>query len=183
MIKRLVARFGDKPLRRNKTAIIIDDKPKAYKCSIELVNRLLSNRCELCGSDQDIQGHHVRKLKEIKQRYRGLKRNHPPKWVEFMIKRNRKVVFVCLKCHIEIHNGKYDGRKVGSRLTGEPYDTERVTYGSEGASWKSDRQLAVNSLGCYPTQRRRAKFKEDDSHCPFLSIGYQEKGIADQWFI
>lgn len=135
--KPLVAKFGDKPLRRNKSAIIIDDKPKVYKCSTELVNRLLINRCELCGSDQDIQGHHVRKLKDIKQKYRGRKRKHPPKWVEFMIKRNRKVVFVCLKCHIEIHNGKYDGRKVESRLTGEPYDTERVMYGSEGASWKS----------------------------------------------
>ncbi|UCE07889.1 MAG: hypothetical protein JSW07_07615 [bacterium] len=135
--KPLVAKFGYKPLRRNKSAIIIDDKPQAYKCRMELITRLLANKCELCGSDQDIQGHHVRKLKDVNKKYQGRKRKHPPTWIEFMIKRNRKVVFVCLKCHIEIHNGKYDGCKVELRLTGEPYDTETVTYGSERASWKS----------------------------------------------
>ncbi len=102
-----LARFGHKPLRRNKTAIIIDDKPKAYKCSIELIRRLLVNKCELCGSDKDIQAHHVRKLKDIKQKYRAQK--NPPESALFMMKRNRKVIFVCLDCHKEIHNGKYDG--------------------------------------------------------------------------
>ncbi|MBC8183234.1 hypothetical protein H8E88_19185 [candidate division KSB1 bacterium] len=88
-----------------------------------------------CGSNNDAQGHHVRKLKDVKEKYQG--RKQIPKWVQFMTSRNRKVVFVCHPCHVNIHNGDYDSRKVESRLTGEPYDTETVKYGSEGACWKS----------------------------------------------
>ena len=125
--KPLLARFGYKPLRRNKRAIIIDHKPQTYKYSTELISRLLHNKCELCGSNKEIQAHHVHKLKDVIQKYK--KRKNPPKWAFFMIKRKRKVVFVCSKCHIDIHGGKYDGLKVESRLTGEPYDTETVTFG------------------------------------------------------
>jgi len=133
--KPLRARFGYKPLRRNKRAIIIDEKPQIYKYSIELITRLLHNKCEICESDKEIQAHHVHKLKDIVQKYK--RRKNPPKWALFMIKRKRKVVFVCSKCHIDIHAGKYDSLKLESRLTGEPYDTETITYGSEGACWKS----------------------------------------------
>jgi len=129
------AQFGHKPLRHQKTAVINDRKAELYRSGNELVRRLLANRCELCGSDNDVQGHHVRKLKDVKEKYQGQKQ--PPKWVQFMTTRNRKVVFVCHPCHVDIHNGDYDSRKVESRLTGEPYDTETVKYGSEGACWKS----------------------------------------------
>jgi len=133
--KPLLARFGYKPLRRNKRAIIIDDKPQIYKYSTEFISRLLHNKCELCGSNKEIQAHHVHKLKDVIQKYK--KRKNPPEWALFMIKRKRKVVFVCSHCHIDIHRGKYDGQKIESRLTGELDDTETVTSGSEGACWKS----------------------------------------------
>ena len=130
--KPFVATFGNKPLRRNKSAIITDKKTKLYQSSYELIRRLLTNKCELCGSDEDIQGHHVRKLRDVKKKYQG--RKNPPKWALFMMKRNRKVVFVCHKCHVEIHAGRYNGRKVESRLTGKLNDIERVTFSLEGAS-------------------------------------------------
>jgi len=133
--KLLRARFGYKPLRRNKKAIIIDDKPQAYTYSTELIIRLMNNKCELCGSNKEIQAHHIHKLKDVIHKYQ--KRKNAPRWALFMMKRKRKVVFVCHQCHSNIHGGNYDGRKVESRLTGEPYDTETVTYGSEGACWKS----------------------------------------------
>ena len=129
------AQFGNKPLRHQKTAVINDRKAELYRSGNELVSRLLANRCELCGSNNDVQGHHVRKLKDVKEKYQG--REQIPKWVQFMTSRNRKVVFVCHACHVNIHHGNYDSRKVESRLTGEPYDTETVKYGSEGACWKS----------------------------------------------
>lgn len=108
--KPLIAKFGDKPLRRNTNAIVKDNKAHFYHGRNELVRRLLANECELCGSSDKIEGHHVRKLADVKKKYKGQK--HPPKWAVFMMERNRKVVFVCHHCHTEIHTGRYDGRKV-----------------------------------------------------------------------
>jgi group II intron reverse transcriptase/maturase len=108
--KPLRAQFGNKPLRRNKSAIITDNKAQLYRSYSELIIRLLANECELCGSNEEIEGHHVRKLKEIRKKYQG--KVDPPNWVQFMMKRNRKVIFVCHQCHTEIHARKYDSRKV-----------------------------------------------------------------------
>jgi hypothetical protein len=41
------------------------------------------------------------------------------------------------QCHVEIHAGKYDGKKVKERLTGEPDVLEICKSGSVGACWKS----------------------------------------------
>lgn len=101
------ATFGAKPLRRNKTAIFVDKIVQTYKYRHELISRLLKNECELCGSNHDVQGHHVRAIKDVKRKYKG--RKNPPKWAVFMMKRNRKVVIVCHECHEAIHSGKYDG--------------------------------------------------------------------------
>jgi len=54
-----------------------------------------------------------------------------------MMERNRKVVFVCHQCHTEIHTGRYDGKKVEQRFTGELSATETGTLSSERACWKS----------------------------------------------
>lgn len=108
--KPLIAQFGNKPIRRNKEAIITDEIVRIYRGRNELVNRLLANECELCGSTEEIRVHHVRRLKDIRKKYRG--RSNPPKWVKFMMERRRKTVVVCHKCHTSIHTGKYDGKKV-----------------------------------------------------------------------
>ena len=108
--KPLKARFGDKPIRRNKYITIKDSKAQFYHGRNELVQRLLANECELCGSSDKIRGHHAHKLADVKKRYKGHK--YPPKWAVFMMERNRKAVFVCHQCHTEIHAGQYDGKKV-----------------------------------------------------------------------
>ena len=109
--KLLQAKFGAKPIRRVKTAVLIDSKPKPYYTSRnELVTRLLANKCELCGSTQNVEVHHIRKVKDLKKRYKG--RVNPPKWVVEMYERNRKSIVVCLTCHKKIHSGTYDGRKL-----------------------------------------------------------------------
>lgn len=108
--KPLIARFGDKPLCRNPHPGIKDPIAHFYHGRNELVRRLLANECELCGSSEKIRGHHVRKLADVKKKYKGHKQ--PPRWAKFMMERNRKVVFVCHQCHTDIHAGKYDERKV-----------------------------------------------------------------------
>jgi group II intron reverse transcriptase/maturase len=106
----LVARFGAIPIRRDKTAILCDEKPTMNYSGNELIRRLLANECELCGSHDDIEVHHLRKLADIKRRYQGQKA--PPPWAVFMMTRHRKTIVVCRSCHQDITYGRYDGPKL-----------------------------------------------------------------------
>jgi group II intron reverse transcriptase/maturase len=108
--KPLVAKFGAKPIRFDKWAIIQDEKPPIITPRNELVTRLLANQCELCGSDENINVHHIRKLKDLDRRYQG--RKAPPKWVVKMMAIRRKTLVVCSTCHQAIHAGTYDGPKL-----------------------------------------------------------------------
>ena len=108
--KQITARFGDKPIRYNPKAFIRDRIARMYHGGSELIRRFLANECELCGSSEGVNVHHIRKLKDIKKKYQG--RSEPPAWAKFMMARNRKTVIVCHQCHVRIHNGRYDQRKV-----------------------------------------------------------------------
>jgi group II intron reverse transcriptase/maturase len=110
--KPLTAKFGDKPICFNPSAQTRDKVVQLYHYGNqnELVRRLLTNTCELCGSTERISVHHIRHLKDIKHRYQG--RLNPPPWAKLMMERNRKTVVVCVACHMAIHTGKYDGKKV-----------------------------------------------------------------------
>lgn len=106
----LTAKFGALPLRQKKRAILKDEVQRPRCRGNDLVKRLLANTCELCGSNQKIEIHHLRKLADIKKKYQGQK--EPPLWVRVMMKRNRKTLAVCQKCHQEITYGRYDGPKL-----------------------------------------------------------------------
>ncbi|HCB50638.1 MAG TPA: hypothetical protein DEP47_14255, partial [Chloroflexi bacterium] len=107
--KPLVAMFGPHSLARDPKATIKDRKPCTYLPRTELVKRLLNGKCELCGSVERIEVHHVRKLADVRKKYHGRK---PPQWVTFMLGRRRKTVVVCQSCHRSIHVGTYDGPKL-----------------------------------------------------------------------
>jgi hypothetical protein len=70
----------------------------------QLLKRFNAGICELCGSTETIVVHHVRKLKEVKQKYRKHGRTAPD-WVLVMARINRKTLVVCHSCHVGIHNG------------------------------------------------------------------------------
>jgi hypothetical protein len=74
-----------------------------YKRS-DLIQRLQADVCELCGSHENIEVHHVRKLSNLKKRWAG--RKHKPEWVKCMIALRRKTLIVCRKCHADIHAGR-----------------------------------------------------------------------------
>lgn len=73
----------------------------------QLINRLNANVCELCGKNEgEMEIHHVRKLKDIKDKYK--KRGKViPDWVLIISKIRRKTLIVCECCHHNIHSGTY----------------------------------------------------------------------------
>jgi group II intron reverse transcriptase/maturase len=106
--KPLVATWGGISLQRKKAAVI-EDRPRQVWGSTELLERLLADECELCGSKENVEVHHIRKLKDLTEPGR----KDPPEWVRVMAARKRKTLVVCRKCHrTEIHPGKYDGPSI-----------------------------------------------------------------------
>lgn len=105
--KPLQTAFGKKPITRKSHSIIQDNIQTIYAKHTELLTRMLAEVCELCGSTEDVQAHHIRKLADLKKKYQG--RKEPPKWVKKMIAIRRKTLFVCQQCHNKIHSGTYDG--------------------------------------------------------------------------
>jgi group II intron reverse transcriptase/maturase len=97
--------WGGLPLRTVKsgTGQIDDNRFVSFEYRSDLIQRLQANACELCGSTQDCEVHHVRKLKDLKKRWAG--RKSRPDWVVRMIAMNRKTLVVCHDCHRKIHNG------------------------------------------------------------------------------
>lgn len=59
----------------------------------------LKGPCVLCGSNQDVEIHHVRKFSKTKCK-------------DYLPRMNQKQVPVCKKCHIKIHRSTYEGKRV-----------------------------------------------------------------------
>lgn len=108
--KPLVASYGKKPIRQHRDVIIQDGMNTAGTTRTEFLERLLNDTCELCGAHVGIEGHHIRKLKDLRRRYEGKK--EPPEWVKRMIAIQRKTLFVCQQRHRDIHHGEYDGARL-----------------------------------------------------------------------
>ena len=102
----MIASFGAKPVCFDPQAVI-KETPLIPVSRNELTARLLANQCELCGSHDSIQVHHISKLSNLAKRYAG--RKEPPLWIQMMSARRRKTLVVCATCHRQIHTGKYDG--------------------------------------------------------------------------
>jgi hypothetical protein len=101
--KPLVARFGGIPLKRQKTSVLVDRSPVLFTTSgNELIGRLIAGACELCGSTQRLEVHHIRKLADLNRPGR----NEKPAWVKVMAKRRRKTLITCTVCHDNIHAGR-----------------------------------------------------------------------------
>ncbi|MYC69218.1 MAG: maturase [Gemmatimonadetes bacterium] len=115
--KPLVARFGGIPLRRQKPAPAEDRDPRDtnFPGRNELLQRLLADECELCGSTEQVEVHHVRKLADLNTRGQ----RDRPLWMQTMAARRRKTLVVCRKCHTAIHHGRL-AQPTPGRVTGEP---------------------------------------------------------------
>ena len=95
----LVARFGGIPLSRDKNAVLDDRVPApAPHPRKELIHRLLTRRCELCGDPGKVLAHQVRKLSSL-----GTAGPGQPAWAALMALKRRKTLVVCAACHEVIH--------------------------------------------------------------------------------
>ena len=95
----LVARFGGIPLLRDKGAVLRDRvPPPAPHPRKELIRRLLTRRCELCGEPGKVLVHQVRKLASLGEPGSG-----QPPWAALMATKRRKTLVVCAACHDVIH--------------------------------------------------------------------------------
>ena len=98
----LVAYWGGVSLARDSTATLIDEHPPIINGRTELVQRLLADTCELCGSTVKVQVHHIRAMKDLQKKGRAER----PAWVVMMAQRRRKTLVVCASCHADIHAGR-----------------------------------------------------------------------------
>jgi group II intron reverse transcriptase/maturase len=100
--KPLVAQWGGIPLRWRRTAVLDDDPKPVFNARTELLERLLADECELCCSQEKVEVHHVRRLKDLERKGRAER----PAWVLQMAKRQRKTLVVCRACHEDIERGR-----------------------------------------------------------------------------
>jgi hypothetical protein len=100
--KPLIARWGGISLAWKLDTTLFDREPVPMINMSELVDRLLADECELCGSRDEVQVHHIRALKDLQQSGRSEK----PLWVRVMAARRRKTLVVCHACHRAIHDGR-----------------------------------------------------------------------------
>lgn len=102
--KPLIAKFGGFSLQRRTNWEMMDQLPlpmNSLRSHTEILQRLLRDQCEVCGSKEKVEVHHIRKLEDVK----GPK-NARTDWKRYMASRQRKTLVVCQKCHNLIHAGK-----------------------------------------------------------------------------
>jgi hypothetical protein len=106
----LTAEWGGISLARTTRIGNLNDRPPQVwnNRHSEVVQRLLADTCELCGSHNGIEVHHVRHLKDLQTKGRAPR----PPWVHVMAARRRKTLVVCRACHESIH---YHGRQTRQR--------------------------------------------------------------------
>jgi len=117
--KPLVATWGGIPLTWDIRATIEDHSPRKWNSRSELEKRLLAQVCEICEASSlttQIEVHHIRALKDLKQ-YEGREK---PLWVKIMAARRRKTLVLCRTCHDDLHAGRPLKRKHLSRSRKEP---------------------------------------------------------------
>lgn len=99
--------WGGIPLQYHKEfdQPIVDEKPQEkWVRPTDLVARMTADKCEICGKTGDCEVHHIRKLLDLKRKWRG--KRDKPLWVKNMIAIRRKTLVVCRSCHLDIHNGR-----------------------------------------------------------------------------
>jgi hypothetical protein len=110
--KPLVAQWGGISLGRQREAILTDHPPQPKNYGTELLERLLAQESELCQSEEEVEVHHVRALKDLRKKGRRAR----PEWMRRMAARQRKTLIVCRDCHEAIHGGRPTRQKPGETL-------------------------------------------------------------------
>jgi group II intron reverse transcriptase/maturase len=97
----LVATWGKISLVRDTNVILHDTPVRVLDKRTDLEKRLLADTCEQCGSQENVNVHHIRALKDLTKPGQREK----PAWMQQMARRRRKTLVVCRSCHNAIHAG------------------------------------------------------------------------------
>jgi len=97
-----VATWGAIPLKRDMQATLEERPPQVESNRPELVQRLLADFCDLCGSEEDVQVHHERAMRKLHE-HEGRPK---AQWVKRMIALRRKTVLLCSRCHEAVADGR-----------------------------------------------------------------------------
>jgi group II intron reverse transcriptase/maturase len=98
------AQFGGLPLMRQDRAVL-QDRPRLPNIHYtELERRVRASICEACGSTEQLEVHHIRKLNDIK----GRGGRKVPAWRKHMMAIRRKTLVLCSTCHHRLHAGQFD---------------------------------------------------------------------------
>lgn len=127
--KPLMATWGGITLARKATQYLPDTPYHVWNTKSELVQRLLAAECELCGSADQVDVHHIRKLADLRKHGRT-----PPRWATIMAARQRKTLVLCHTCHINLHAGRLDSWITEN--SGEPDDAKVSSPVRRGADGK-----------------------------------------------
>jgi len=100
--KPLIATFPDVDLQWKPGTIGTDQPTKIWNARTEVVQRLLADTCELCGSHDGIEVHHIRALKDLNLPGRSEK----PNWVKVMAAHRRRTLVLCHVCHVDVQHGR-----------------------------------------------------------------------------
>ncbi len=99
--KPLIATWGGVSLSWDIKATIEEQPQHVWTGRSELVQRLLADFCEICGSSEDVEVHHVQAMRKLHE--------HPgrpkPEWVKRMIALKRKTLLLCKTCHEAVEHG------------------------------------------------------------------------------
>lgn len=100
----LIASFGEIPLKRRQGEILEDhiNGISLQARHTEILQRLQAGTCEICGSKDQVQVHHIRKLADLNRKGKAERPLH----VKIMAARRRKTLVVCKTCHLDIHSGR-----------------------------------------------------------------------------
>ena len=122
----LVATFGGQSLKRVQHPVIKDLVITPYpRMRSEIIERLFHDTCDVCGSKEHIEMHHIRKLADLHKEGRREK----PLWMKIMISRKRKSIPPAadvMTTSIPI------GQSQRNKETGEPDDATSIQSGSAG---------------------------------------------------
>ena len=99
--KPLTATWGGVSLSWDIGATLEEQPQKLYGGRTELVQRLLAEFCELCGSSEDVEVHHVQAMRKLHE-YPGRSK---PEWFKRMIALKRKTLLLCKSCHEDVEHG------------------------------------------------------------------------------
>ena len=127
----LVAQWGNISLKWSQRATVKEPIHFPWNDHVQLIDRLLADTCELCGSRENVEVHHINHMKTLRMKGRVV----PPRWIIWMAARRRKTLVVCRACHHDIHKGRSTVAPFPTN-TGEPDDGKLSSPVRRGADGK-----------------------------------------------